>query len=210
MTAPQRTPTQGRALKICELIALGHALPDICNRPGFPSQAQFVKWCQLDPAIARMYDTGRRISAYMLEEEALSLARAGAENPGSPGALKAREQLIQQLRWAATKRNPGVFSDKAAVTVTVPIQINTSLDLGADPTASAKGIDNVYTLTSETVQEAPIDDDRALQQLVKPVVEQKLAAAEARVIAKKAKQRERMKRLREERKREAARDPLSA
>lgn len=200
---PRTKPSQinrTRALKVCEKIVLGMPLPDVCQLPGMPSMAAFLKWTQTDPAIGLMYRTAREISAYSLEELALSIARQNAENPGSPAQQKAIDAYLQQLRWAAEKRHPAVFSPRAAVNVTVPVQINTSLDLGGSPTAVAgPEMGSVYELTAEVEQEASLDDNAALERLVEPVRKQKLAAAEQRREAKLAKQRARMQRLRAER-----------
>ena len=162
---PRTKPSQinrTRALKVCEKIVLGMPLPDVCQLPGMPSMAAFLKWMQTDPAIGLMYRTAREISAYSLEELALSIARQNAENPGSPAQQKAIDAYLQQLRWAAEKRHPAVFSPRAAVNVTVPVQINTSLDLGGSPTAVAgPEMGSVYELTAEVEQEASLDDNAA-------------------------------------------------
>jgi hypothetical protein len=61
---------------------------------------------------------------------------------------------MNHLRWVAARRNPQLFSEKAAIKLTVPIQINTNLDLGGsllDQTMD-KGGKSTYTLEATVVE----------------------------------------------------------
>lgn len=112
-----------------------------------------------NPDLSVVYAKAREMSSYALEEEALGRLRAAAATPGvSSTALRAIDLLVQQLRWSAIKRNPNVFSDKAAVNVTVPIAIHTSLDLGEGIGSGTKEFPNIYEARVEVVQEVPIAD----------------------------------------------------
>lgn len=130
------------ALRICEKVAQGETLSDILQPGvGLPSRATFYRWLIQYPELARAYSTAREMSAFSMDEEALDLAREIRRNPGTAIRVRAYEVAMNQLRWSATRRNPKVFSDRAAISLTVPIQINTGLDLGQGSLPSVVGPD---------------------------------------------------------------------
>lgn len=109
--------------------------------------------------LSLVYSKAREMSAFALEEEALGRLRAAVVSGNVPAtALRALDMLVQQLRWSAIKRNPNVYSEKAAVNVTVPIQIHTTLDLGEGLSTGTKEYPNIYEARAEVVQEHPIAD----------------------------------------------------
>jgi hypothetical protein len=108
------------------------------------------------PELGMAVSRAREISAFVMEDEALDLTRAAVAEGGAPSAtaLRALELLTKQLQWSATKRNPQVYSEKSAVQVTVPIQINTSLDMGhQDKRQGTAQFPNIYALQADNVVE---------------------------------------------------------
>lgn len=149
----------GAAKRALELVALGKSLFEIEQDESLPPAETFIQWVMVYPDMARAYTMARELSGYMLEEEALFLARYVKNNPPSTAiGLKSYELLINQLKWAAGKRNPQVFSDKAALNVTVPIQINTSLDLGSEQKSGTKEFPNIYDMSASLEQAVPLDE----------------------------------------------------
>lgn len=122
--------TPALALAICERVADGETLTEICREDGMPNKATFNRWVVAFPEVGRAYAAARELSAYALEEDALVLARHLAQHPGSAQKVRAFDILLNQLRWSASRRNPRVYSEKGTIQVTVPIQINTTLDMG--------------------------------------------------------------------------------
>lgn len=147
------------ALAVCEAIAFGRSMADIERDPALPPRDLFISWLMRDPSLALAFHRAREMSSYVLEDEALELLRGRLTNPGSSVEIRAADLFVQQLRWSAGKRNPGVYSDKAAVSVTVPVQINTTLDMGpAGPGTGTKEFPNIYELKAELVQELDLPD----------------------------------------------------
>ncbi len=136
------------ALTICEAVAEGKTLVEICKGTGMPHRASFARWVMLYKDVAISYQAARELSAQSLEEEALGLARS-LSGPNSYTTVKVRalDIAMQQLRWSATRRDPSKYGQKAKETITVPIQINTTLDLGGD-NRDGQGI---YTITAQVV-----------------------------------------------------------
>ena len=136
------------ALKICEKVAEGKTLLDICKGAGMPHRTSFQRWVMLYKDVAVSYQAARELSAQSLEDEALGLARElSSQNNFTTVKVRAIDISLQQLRWSATRRDPSKYGQKAKETITVPIQINTTLNLGSDNRDSQ----GIYTITAEVV-----------------------------------------------------------
>ena len=136
------------ALKICEKVAEGNTLLDICKGAGMPHRTSFQRWVMLYKDVAVSYQAARELSAQSLEDEALGLARElSGPNNFTTVKVRAIDIALQQIRWSATRRDPSKYGQKAKETITVPIQINTTLNLGGDNRDSQ----GIYTITAEVV-----------------------------------------------------------
>ena len=114
----------------------------------------FLKWVATYPELRKAYDAAKLMSAYVMEEEALDIARGKLVDPGSQNSLRAATLAVDQLRWSATRRDPKSYSDKGNQAIVVPIHINTSLDLGAEGAAGQGTVDfpDIYALSAKTEQ----------------------------------------------------------
>ena len=164
------------ALQICEQIAEGETLLAVCKMDGMPARQTFHRWVVNYPELSRAYSAARELSAYAMEDKALDLAEQIRLEPGSSQKVRAYDISMNQLRWSAIRRNPQAFSEKAALHITVPIQINTGLDLG--DTAAAGGTPdhpNIYEIEAQVAKEIePEDKLRYKDKMVigdKPLVE---------------------------------------
>lgn len=140
----QREPLTGRnrpawdlemSVDILEDIADGKTLKEATfpRVPGRVKASTFLYWCLRVPELQEAYRLAREMSGHMLEDEALDLAR-GLPKLGGPAVevsakVRAVDVAMNHLRWAAGKRHPKEYGDKAQTTFTVPIQINTSIPL---------------------------------------------------------------------------------
>jgi hypothetical protein len=153
------------AFQVVEMVAWGHDLRSACAESG-TTTAHFLTSLARSPTLQQVFAAARTISGYALEDEALALARAQYQTPGTKEKLTAARLLVDQLRWSAAKRNPQVFSERAEVKVTVPISIKTTLDLAGDGAqldgaAGPSGIPNIYELRAEAIDEVEVDPDTA-------------------------------------------------
>lgn len=151
------------ALTICERIAEGQTLTAICRDDGMPHRQTFHRWVVNYPELARAYAAAREISAHSMEEEALEIARTLATEGRDFTSTKVRayDTAIGQLRWSASRRNPKTYSERGAVQITVPIQINTSLDLGDGGMVGVEHPD-IYKLEAVTGYKE-VDDKELMQ-----------------------------------------------
>lgn len=145
------------ALAICERLSFGETLKHICESEGMPSRSTVHRWVINYPKFGDAYNAARELSAYALEDEAMEAARLiRSQHESNSAKVRAYDIAIQQFRWSAARRNPRVFSERSAVLVTVPIQINTSLNLdsGAPVDQSASSDPNaIYTIEATVNKE---------------------------------------------------------
>ncbi len=102
--------TQTVADEICQRIAEGQSLRQICNDGHLPNRNTVWAWLRQNREFMGHYARAREDQAESLFDEALDIARAH-EDPA-----KARVQ-IDTLKWAAGKLKPKKYCDKIEHTV---------------------------------------------------------------------------------------------
>lgn len=153
LLSPYDAEVMGR---ICVRIAEGETLAHVCKDKNMPTPWTFRNWVLKDEELRGMYTQARELQAHSLFEEALDEARAIKADPGSAQQVRAADILITHLRWAAGKLNARDYSERSSVRFVVPIQINTSLDLGGD------GVDpdKVYDITATVIVDPEEAEER--------------------------------------------------
>ncbi len=121
---------RAKFLEVLEQVAQGRLLQDICAQPGMPSVREVLVEVTGDQDLKALWEQALKLSAQVFTEQALAKAEEIAQAPGVPQKVAAYRVLIEQLKWTAQKRDPSVFGDRQQVQLLVPIQINTTLDLG--------------------------------------------------------------------------------
>lgn len=160
-------------LKVLEQVADGALLKDIVLQPGMPSKLTILQWVMTVPEAARAWRAARELSAMSLEEEAIGLGRKIAAEPGLSKQARAFEIAMNQLRWSASRRDPSKFGEQRQTQVVVPVQIITSLNMGAGegPSVGTDEFPNIYEVEAklEVAEGDPIPEGA---QPVTPVEEQ--------------------------------------
>lgn len=185
------------ALEIVEKIAEGELLREICI-PGskYPHPVTFKRWMVRQPDLAKAYEVARELSASSLEEEAIDIGRRLSASPGTGTNVRAKEVLMTQLRWSAERRDPAKFGNKTNVSIRVPIQINTSLDLGSDGTGNVndKDIYSISGLVDAQVEEKldQLGPDHKFKPVVegKPIIHRRLTPFQKRSIEERKEENE--------------------
>lgn len=153
--------------EIVERLAGGELLRDILAKgSGLPSPQTFRRWVTNNPPLAKAYSAAIQLSAMSLEEEALDLGRSIARKQEDGTQVRATEVAMNQLRWSASRRDPVRYGDKGGQQVIVPIQINTTLDLGNEVAGGTTEHPNIYELQAEVTQEAPAAE--VTEPMIKP------------------------------------------
>lgn len=137
----------GIALEVCEKIAEGMNLSEALKLPGLPCRSTWYRWCMLHPDLKLSYDIARAISAEGMEEDMLTIAKTLLEG-GKEGLtglqLDAIKAGMAQLRWSAARRDPAKFAERPQVQTVIPIQINTTLNMGQGGLPADQG--SIYTM----------------------------------------------------------------
>lgn len=139
------------ALAICEYIAEGMSIVNITKQPDMPSRNTIYKWLTLYPKFFDAFERAREIAAQSFEDEALDLARElTSQNDFTGTKVQAYNIAMQQLRWSAAHRDRNRYGERATANTVVPVQINTTLNLGQDGQPAVDGGRNVgYTIEFE-------------------------------------------------------------
>jgi hypothetical protein len=155
------------ALDICTLVAEGKTLVEIAKTDGMPSRKTIYKWLSVYPKFFAAYERARELSGQSLEDEALILARMLAvQNDFTGTKVQAINYSMQQLRWSAAHRDPARYGTKQSTTAVIPVQINTTLNLGQEGQPPAADISqSTYTIefevkTNGNPEEQPATNDQ--------------------------------------------------
>lgn len=109
---------------ICERIADGESLRDICSDDDMPNKSSVFRWLANDPALSDQYARAREEQADAIFDEVLSIAddgrndwmeRRGEEDAGwvTNGENIQRSRLrIDARKWMAGKLRPKKYGDK--------------------------------------------------------------------------------------------------
>ncbi len=146
------------ATAIIERVAEGETLSAICKGDGMPTPTTFRRWTLARREVWEAFQAARELKADSLFDEALDMARSIKKKPGGPQNVRAHDVAMSHLRWAAGKLNPQKYSDRSQISFTVPIQINTTLDLGQG--AGHTEENSVYDLTATVVETPPPEEPK--------------------------------------------------
>lgn len=149
------------ALEIVTQVAEGELLRDITGaKAGRVSKHTFLKWVALYPDLRKAYEAAKSVSALSLEEEAIATARETALVPGSSQHVAAATLLVKQLQWSASKRDPKTYGEKSQTGMIVPVQINTTLNLGqegAKGQAEMQSVGDMFSVSVPLKGQEPVD-----------------------------------------------------
>lgn len=148
------------ALRICEAIADGQTLVEIGQQDGMPNRQTIHRWLAVYPKFFDAYERSREVSAQSFEEEALLMARILKNSNDFTGTkVQAYNIAMQQLRWSASRRDKTRYGQQQNGVSVVPIQINTTLNLGqAGMGAATDNATSIYTVEA-TVGAVPMFED---------------------------------------------------
>lgn len=135
--------------EIIERIADGATLASLMREPGnpYPSPNTFYKWLAADPEAAKLYAAARELSGQAFEDKLIDMAdKLAGQNDFNALKTKQYEVAMGQFRWTAERRDPAKFAPKRELQVVVPVQINTTLDLGQGDQLSTPEHSNIFHL----------------------------------------------------------------
>ena len=122
--------TQEIADIICERLASGEPLTDICKDDSMPSTVTVYKWVQLVPTFASAYARARELQADTFFDDIVHVAKTpfigtkkktttapnGVTVEISEGDMVDHRRLqVDALKWAAGKMRPRKYGDRVGV-----------------------------------------------------------------------------------------------
>lgn len=99
---------------ICQQLANGENIKDICKTPGFPTLSVFSKWMQ-DPEFKGRVSEARAMRAEVLKEEVLYQADQAIAEAEPEQSVAARKLKVDALKWVASVDSPDRFGNKTKV-----------------------------------------------------------------------------------------------
>lgn len=103
--------TKSFAYRICQKIAEGMSLEDVCNEEGIPCRWVISKWRMEHSEFNEMIKFARQIRAEFYHDEAIKVSRQKKTKDDVPGAALE----VSTLKWAAQVNDPGTFGAKLKV-----------------------------------------------------------------------------------------------
>lgn len=107
------TPAMGR--QVCDLIAEGETLTDICNMPGFPAVRDIARWRTEVDEFAQSFAIARDVRADIRVD---GIAKAVKEMRKGELGHAVGKAVVDGLKWLAGKDSPR-YADKVTIDQTI-------------------------------------------------------------------------------------------
>ncbi len=104
------------ARRICETIATGRSLSDVCREKWAPGRATVHRWESSHPDFAQAIEDARTIACDILAEECLSISDETVDDSAAASRQRTR---IEARHWLISKIRPKKYGDKLAVDLNV-------------------------------------------------------------------------------------------
>jgi hypothetical protein len=109
--------------KICDQLAQGKSLTEICDQPGYPDRGTVRRWVAAQPDFRTSYESSRLAWADELFEQIVTIANqarqiaeaADARDGNSNAAIAALREEIRAKMWVCARLRPDKYGDRAAV-----------------------------------------------------------------------------------------------
>ena len=108
--------TQELADRICEMLADGLKLAEICRHEDMPAASTIFRWLAMHPEFERHYGMARRAYAHRLEDEIIEIAdnvaadhpptAEGSARPASYVGIQRDKMRIEVRRWLIRRLAP--------------------------------------------------------------------------------------------------------
>ncbi|MDP3855382.1 hypothetical protein [Phenylobacterium sp.] len=92
--------------KICQAIAAGRSMVEICAEPDMPVTGTVYEWLRAHPDFSDMYVQARDIQAELLADEAWVIAKAAA-----PATVPVARLQFDVIRWRAARLAPKTWGE---------------------------------------------------------------------------------------------------
>lgn len=127
--------TRALADQICDRLAEGESLNEICRSPGMPTDQTVLNWVDEDrDGVARRYARARSRGFEKLASEVLSISDAPCEGPNGyadNGLVQKQRLQVESRKWLLSKMLPKVYGDKVEISGDANAPLLTRIELVA-------------------------------------------------------------------------------
>lgn len=103
--------SQGIADAICERIAAGSNLTEICRADEFPTRETIYQWLSKYASFADSYARATRLRADVWAEQIIEISEA-SEHADGPVAVNAARLRVDSRKWLMARLHPRKYGDK--------------------------------------------------------------------------------------------------
>lgn len=100
---------------ICQRIADGGTLEEICSTPGFPTISILGRWMREDKEFKGRVAEARALRAEVLKEMVLAQADQAIADASEDQVVQAHKLKVESLKWVASVDSPERFGSKTKV-----------------------------------------------------------------------------------------------
>jgi hypothetical protein len=131
---------------ICDRLANGESLVEICNRPDMPSRSSVIRWINANPEFAAMCGRARQEQGDYLFDE---IARVESDVEAGRLPPDVARVLISSKQWRASKLAPKRYGDRTTVesTSTVRVEPTRKLDISQLSDLELDALENALRVT---------------------------------------------------------------
>lgn len=101
--------------EICEQIAEGKDLTEVCKTKGMPDRRNVARWMKVHPELKGRIEVARQMQADALFGEMRKLARLAIDEPEKANAVRVAADI---LKWQAGRLRPKAYGDKVTSEIT--------------------------------------------------------------------------------------------
>ncbi|EGF10489.1 TPA: hypothetical protein ACFNMI_002202 [Neisseria bacilliformis] len=108
--------------RICELLAAGQSMAQICRSKAMPAQSTVYRWIAESAEFSERYAHAREMQADMLADEIIEIADSCEPEAAAVAKAKAR---IDARKWLAARLAPKKYGDRVDVSAGVAVKVET-------------------------------------------------------------------------------------
>jgi hypothetical protein len=108
---------------ICERIAEGESLRNICKDEEMPKLSHLLAVAAENKVVGKLIEQAMRMRALAMGDDVVSEAERGQKEDDSAVAVASRKLLIDSKKWYASKLAPSLFGDKVEVDAKTTVNV---------------------------------------------------------------------------------------
>jgi hypothetical protein len=141
------TPKLG--LAICERMALGETVREICDSGTMPAESTVRRWALVDEEFSALYAQARERQADAWFDKALTIA-SSADMATDPKVVPGARLHVDTLKWAAAKLRPRTYSDKLQLEHSGGQTVTMRTDLSALSDEELEALERIHAKLADT------------------------------------------------------------